>query len=251
MASVEKFTDSAVVNQIRHCNRLIQHDRNKDIDPSRSHMNYSLTPERGVGEYEYYKKRKNELYCYRRADVKTMVGWIVTAPAELVAREQIRVFFERTAEFLTQRYGAENVISISCHFDEGKMEKVKDRWGEYVRNEHGEIKKELVLGRPHLHFLFIPVSQDTKHKEGQKICANNVLTKKDLQHFHTDLSHYLKDRNCPGAEGVLNGKTKAQGRNYTVTELKERYEMEKEMERLRKIEYEFTHQHTIERGSSW
>lgn len=53
MASIEKFTDSAVVNQIRHCNRLIQNDRNKDIDPSRSHMNYSLTPERGMGEYEY------------------------------------------------------------------------------------------------------------------------------------------------------------------------------------------------------
>lgn len=251
MASIEKFTDSAVVNQIRHCNRLIHNDRNKDIDPSRSHMNYSLTPERGMGEYDYYKKRKNELYCYHRADVKTMAGWIVTAPAELVAREQIREFFVRTTEFLTQRYGAENVISISCHFDEGKTEKVKDRWGGYVKDEQGKIKKELVLGRPHLHFLFIPVAKDKKHKQGYKICANDVLTKKDLQHFHADLRKYLKDRNCPGADGVLNGKTKAQGRNYTVTELKERYEMEKEMERLRKMEHEFTHQHTIERGSSW
>lgn len=251
MASIEKFTDSAVVNQLRHCNRLIQNDRNKDIDPSRSHMNYSLTPERGMGEYEYYKKRKNELYCYRRADVKTMAGWIVTAPAELVAREQIREFFVRTTEFLTQRYGAENVISISCHFDEGKTEKVKDRWGGYVKDENGNIKKELVLGRPHLHFLFIPVAKDKKHKQGYKICANDVLNKKDLQHFHTDLSRYLNERHCPGADGVINGKTKAQGRNYSVAEMKERYEMEKEMERLRKIEHEFTHQHTIERGSSW
>lgn len=251
MASIEKFTDSAVVNQIRHCNRLIHNDRNKDIDPERSHMNYSLTPERDIGEYEYYRKRKNELYCYRRADVKTMAGWIVTAPQELETEEQIREFFEQTAKFLQARYGKENTISITCHFDEGKTEKVKDRWGAYVKDEKGNVKKKLVLGRPHLHFLFIPVSKDLKHKQGQKICANDVLNKKDFQHFHSDLRKYLKDRHCPGADGVITGKTKAQGRNYTVEELKERYEMEKELERLRKIEYEFNHQHTIERGSSW
>lgn len=251
MASVEKFTDCAVIKQIRHNNRMILNDRNKDIDPLRTHLNYSLTPERNIGEYEYYQKRKKELYCYKRADVNTLAGWVVTAPAELDTNEQLREFFEETATFLTQRYGSENVISITCHFDEGKMEHVKDRWGGYMKDENGNVKKKLVLGRPHMHFLFIPVAEDKKHKQGKKICAKSVLTRIDLQNFHTDLRQYLRDRHCPGADGVLNGKTKAQGRNYTVTELKERYEMEKEMERLRKIEHEFTHQHTIERGSSW
>lgn len=232
MASVEKFTDSAVLKQIRHNNRMILHDRNKDIDPLRTHLNYSLTPERKIGEYEYYQKRKKELYCYKRADVKTLAGWVVTAPTELDTSEQFREFFEKTAAFLTQRYGIENVISITCHFDEGKMEKVKDRWGGYVKDEHGNIKKELVLGRPHLHFLFIPVSEDKKHRQGKKICAKSVLTRIDLQNFHTDLSRYLNERHCPGAEGVITGITKDQGRNYTVAELKERYKME----RLRQIE---------------
>ena len=260
MASVEKFTNGAVINQLRHCNRKIQNDNNKDIDPTRTHLNYSLTPERGMSEYEYYRQRKNELYCYNRADVKTMAGWIVTAPQELTTREDERVFCENTYKFLEERYGRENINSATVHYDEGKMEKVKNRWGEYVREENGEIKRELVLGRPHLHFNFIPVSKDNnpKHTQTEKICANNVLTKIELQHFHTDLQQFLKSKNCAGANGVLNGKTKAQGRNYTVEEMKERYELQKELERLREIEriYNLERERTIDRteatkGSRW
>lgn len=251
MASVEKFTDSAVIKQIRHNHRTILNDKNLDIDPARTHLNCTLTPDRGMSEYEYYQKRKKELYCYKRQDIKTLAGWIVTAPAELNTKEEIREFFEQTSNFLQARYGKENTISITCHFDEGKMEKVKDRWGGYVKDENGNIKKKIVLGRPHMHFLFIPVAEDNTHKQGQKICAKEVLTRTDMRSFHTDLQSYLEERHCPGADGVITGKTKAQGRNYTVEELKERYEMEKEIERLRKIEYDFNHQHTIERGSSW
>ena len=252
VASVEKFTHGAVVNQLRHCNRQIQNDNNKDIDPSRTHLNFSLTPQRNMSELDYYKQRKAELYCYGRADVKTMAGWIVTAPAELKTREEEIAFFKNTYQFLESRYGKENVISATVHYDEGKMEKCKDRWGEYIKDENGEIKKELVLGRPHLHFNFIPVTEDTnqKHTQSEKICANNVLNKRELQHFHTDLRKYLIDHNCAGADGVLSGKTKAQGRNYTVEEMKERYETQKELERLREIErkYNQEHQRTHERG---
>ena len=254
MASVKKFTDGAVVNQLRHCNRLIEKDSNTDIDSTRTYLNYSLTPDRGMSEYEYYKQRKSELYCYGRADVKTLAGWIVTAPQELETREQMREFFERTAEFLSDRYGKKNVISITCHFDEGKMEKVKDRWGEYVRDANGEVKRQLVLGRPHLHFNFIPVSKDNnpKHIQSEKICANDVLTKRDLQHFHTDLKKFLKSKECAGADGVINGSTKKQGRNYTVAEMKERYDTEKELERLRAIEkqYKLEHERSFERTES-
>lgn len=264
MASVEKFTNSAVVNQLRHCNREIQNDRNNDIDSERTQWNYSLTPKREMSEYEYYRQRKSELYCYGRADVKTMAGWIVTAPYELgelwmdgktpdvEVLKRMREFFERTAEFLTQRYGAENVISITTHFDEGKMERVKDRWGEYVRDENGKVKKKLVIGRPHLHFNFIPVSKDKnpRHTQTEKICANERLNKAELQHFHSELA---KAVDCPY---VINGKTKEQGRNYTVEELKEKYEQNRELERLREIERKFhlEHERTMEqmkKGTRW
>ena len=195
-----------------------------------------------------------------------MAGWIVTAPKELgdlwldgktpdpETLKRIRDFFERTAEFLTQRYGAENVISITTHFDEGKMEKVKDRWDEYVKDENGKVKKQLVIGRPHLHFNFIPVTKDSnpKHSQTEKICANERLNKIELQRFHSDLAKAI---DCPY---VINGKTKEQGRNYTVEELKEKYEMEQEMKRLREIEkqYQWEHERNMERtepkeGTRW
>ena len=125
-------------------------------------------------------------------------------------------------------------------------EKCKDRWGEYIKDENGEIKKELVLGRPHLHFNFIPVVEDknARHIQTEKICANDRLNPKELQHFHTDLENNGIDAK------VITGKTKAQGRNYTVEEMKERYEMQKELERLREIErkYNQEHQRSQERG---
>ena len=48
MASVEKFTDAAVTNQLRHNAREIITNSNKDIDKARTHLNYSLTPERSL-----------------------------------------------------------------------------------------------------------------------------------------------------------------------------------------------------------
>lgn len=48
MASVKKFTESAVVNQLRHIERTIAHPENMDIDKDRTVQNYSLLPQRGI-----------------------------------------------------------------------------------------------------------------------------------------------------------------------------------------------------------
>lgn len=253
MASVKKFTDGAVVNQLRHNDREIKNDKNTDIDPNRTPQNYSLTPTREVSDYEYYKNRKDELYCYNRADVKTMAGWVVTAPKELITKEQEEAFFKSTYEFLENRYGKENVIQATVHYDEGKMEKIQDRWGKYIKDENGEIKTELVLGQPHLHFDFIPVAPDTnpKHIQEEKICANDVLTPIELKRFHTELQNHLRTNGVAGE--VITGVTKANGRNYTVEELKKQYETNKELERLRKMEekYNMQHSQTVEKRGRW
>lgn len=109
MASVTKFTAGAVYNQLRHNERTIAHSSNPDIDPSRSDQNYSLLEPREISSYDYFLQRKEELYCYNRADVKVLASWVVTAPADL-AQEQEDLFFEKTNEFLQERYGAENTI---------------------------------------------------------------------------------------------------------------------------------------------
>ena len=182
MASVEKFTDAAVTNQLRHNAREIITNSNKDIDKARTHLNYSLTPERSLSPRAYYTARKQELYVYGRKDVKTMAGWIVTAPKELTTPEEEHEFFISTYNFLENRYGKENVVLAVVHYD--------------------------------------------------------VLTRHELQCFHSDLQKHLQNDglNC----SVITGITKLNGRNYTVKELKTNYEAQ------RKLQYE----HEYER-SRW
>ena len=47
MASVVKFTQGAVYNQLRHNLRQIAHSGNPDIDPARLRQDYVLSPDRG------------------------------------------------------------------------------------------------------------------------------------------------------------------------------------------------------------
>lgn len=213
MASVKKFTESAVVNQLRHIERTIAHPENMDIEKDRTVQNYSLLPQREISSYEYYRQRKSELYCYNRADVKVMAGWIVTAPKDLPMSEMEK-FFNVTYEFLSERYGEKNCVQAVVHNDEG--------------------------GQPHIHFLFIPAAADKKHG-GEKICANDVLNKAELRNFHSALQKYLLDYGVQA--NILTGITKAQGGNRTVRELKQ----ENTKNRWHSREYDKTE----ERGRRW
>lgn len=191
MASVAKFTEDAVVNQLRHIERTITNPSNRDIDTSRIHKNYFLSPERDMSSYNYYKFRKEQLYVYNRKDVVTMAGWVVTAPKNLPVNDE-KIFFEKVYQFLEERYGKENVVSAVVHGDEA--------------------------GKTHLHFCFIPVVPDKKHG-GEKVCANDVLNRKELNNFHPALQKHLRESGIDAK--VMTGVTRQQGGNRSVREMKE------------------------------
>ena len=198
MASVEKFSAGAVRNQLRHNRREIEHSSNLDIDPSRQGQGYVLSPDRGMTEYDYFKQRISQLYVYNRNDIKVMAGWVVTAPQNLDPK-RYDDFFCSTYDFLENRYGKENVIQAIVHDDEG--------------------------GQPHLHFCFVPVVEDPKHDEGYKVCANEVLDRRELRNFHPDLQRYLDEHGLEDAH-IMTGVTKQQGGNRTVAQLKAEREQE-------------------------
>lgn len=205
MASVVKFTVGAVYNQLRHNLRQIAHSGNPDIDPARLRQDYVLSPDRGMSDYDYFQERLSQLYVYGRDDVKVMAGWVVTAPQDL-EQEQYDDFFLAVYDFLENRYGEENVVQAVVHDDEG--------------------------GQPHLHFCFVPVVEDKKHEEGYKVCANDVLDRRELRNFHPDLQRYLDEHGLEDAH-VMTGVTRAQGGNRTVAELKSEREQEYEQENER------------------
>lgn len=226
MADVKKFKETSKIFQ--HMTREVRNPGNKEIDRTRTHLNYFLTKDADTNEkaLEKYKKRKSELYCFNRKDVVTLASWIITAPEELTTKAEEDAFFKGCFDFMSNRYGLNNSIQASVHYDEGITEIKRDPWTHkpYL-DEQGKPIREVVMGRPHLHFCFIPVVKDTKKVHNwkgysEKICANDVINRTELMCFHRELQKYLDDNHIKGK--VITGITKKNGKNYTVDELKEK-----------------------------
>lgn len=232
MANIQKFKATDVVTILRHNAREIQNPSNPDIDSSRSHLNYAVGPQWDKPAYEIYRDRLKELYVYGRRDVVTMVGVVVSAPKELQTDAERREFFEATYDFLIGRYGEKNAVQAIVHCDEGKSVFVRSEDGSKVSDKDGNPMRELKLGAPHLHFNFIPAVQDSnpRHSQCEKVCANDLLTRSEFQRFHTDFQRYLDARGIRA--NVHNGVTK--GRNLTIEQLKERTDMQHEIEKLQR-----------------
>lgn len=234
MAANKKFNQLEVVNQLRHVLREVKYPKNIDIDKSKSHLNYSLSPKRDISEMNYLKKRLSEVHVANRAGINLMSGWIITKPKELDDIHE-KAFFESCYEFLKERYGGEkNVISCEIHKDES--------------------------GEPHMHFLFVPVTKNTPNEnmlkvaeyikknpdknntqaakelgvdrktvrryrnkteddiKYEKLSAKEVINRAELQSFHKDLQAHLNKNGISAS--VNSGITKARGGNMTVEQLK-------------------------------
>lgn len=182
MAHVQKFTRGNLNGLSIHVDRKTENHSNKEIDPEKTYLNYDLCQKEG-DTLSRLNDRLKEVYCMKREDVKVGCSWIVTLPSTLKEKNEQdqREFFEKTYDFLADRYGGEkNVISAQVHNDETT---------------------------PHLHFAFIPVVWDEK-KQREKVSAKEVLNRNDLQKFHGELDRFLK-KELPNIyrEGILNGET--------------------------------------------
>ena len=243
MASIQKYTNDAVRNMILHNTREIIGNSNTDIDSSKTPLNYSfaMPTHGGKSDYKYYKELIDSRYIYGRGTSResgtiTACSWVVTCPKEIVDNpDKVNTFFEGTYNFISRRYGEENIISNSVHFDEAGEPHIHVLFAPSTAIDHDKIhyktikdKKPTITdtGRYEIgsHYKLengerVPIKNYAKMSDyyDYKLSANDVINKYELQHFHQDLQNYL-DAN--GIEGrVLNGATT--GGNYTVKELKE------------------------------
>ena len=206
---------------LRHNRREIVKDKNRTINGALTHLNYYLTPERpGVSELEYFKRRKEEVYCYGRDDVKVLAGWVCPLPIGISDWAKQKQFFEVTYSFLAERYGIQNVVQAVVHYDECIMTPKRDLSGKVLCDDSGQAEMEIFSGRPHLHFCFMPIVSDNnpKHTQAEKLCANEVLCPQELKNFHSDYQKYLEEHgiyarianrmavdNCPWADPKNDG----------------------------------------------
>lgn len=193
MASVKKFTKGEVFNQIRHIERTVENPGNPDIDKTKIGQCYTISPDRGMSAYDYFKKRCAECKIHNRPDVVHAFGWVISCPMD-VSKELEDLFFYNVYDFLVEKYGEQNLIQCAIHKDES--------------------------GASHMHFLAMPVvkGKDKQGNEIEKFDCSKVLTKAALRNFHGDLQKYIKNNGCPGT--VQTGITKNIGGNREVKELK-------------------------------
>ncbi|MEB9745925.1 MULTISPECIES: plasmid recombination protein, partial [Bacillaceae] len=106
MAHVEKYTKGSVQGLSIHWDRKTENHSNQEIDNERSNLNYDLCEKEG-DTLSRMNDRLREVHCLNRKDVKVCSDWVVTLPENLkgTSEKEQREFFEKTYEFLANRYG--------------------------------------------------------------------------------------------------------------------------------------------------
>lgn len=170
MAHLQKFAKNNLGVLLRHYDRSVGlNNGNENIDHSKSNLNYNLAKDdQPLKQLDFIHKRLSQVKVQNRKDVNVMCSWVVTIPKPFyknIYDENTQTFFQETYNFLSERYGKDNVISAYVHLDEIT---------------------------PHMHFAFIPVTED-KRKGGYKVSAKEVITRMDLRSFHKDLSNKMID----------------------------------------------------------
>lgn len=188
MAHAQKVKRTGVIGLVIHYERREGCElSNKDIDISRTHLNYNLAELiQPMKPETFIKKRIDEVKHIKRNDIVYLVDWIVTLPKDVLVDDQER-FFEYTYDFLKDKYGIQNIVSAWVHNDEAT---------------------------PHIHFSFIPIIEI----DGiERLKCKDILTRSELKKFHPDLGAYLKNRlgYMPAIQNdaTING-------NRTIKELK-------------------------------
>ena len=213
MANCKKYNRAACGHLFKHYERAKDENGeylkfgNQEIDAGRSHLNYNLAaPDQPERQGDFVKKRCSEVKMQNRADVNVMCSWVVTAPKEIRA-EETEKFFKEAYNFLSERYGRDNIVSAHVHMDETT---------------------------PHIHFAFVPVVT-CKKKNILKVSAKEAINKQELQIFHKDLSTHM-EKIFGRDVGILNEATQEGNREIDQlkyeTLLKELAELQKNIKAL-------------------
>lgn len=206
MANLTKFTRSGLGQILAHVRRGSEPERYPDGNPKKlrkyknqnivatnSKYNYNLR-ERGdnLTDYQYIEKRVKEHNVLKRDNVNWLGSWVVSLPQSLqnANEEDKEMFFKETFEFLSKRYGKDNIVYAYVHMDETT---------------------------PHMHTGVTPCFYDEDKK---RLACNykKFFSRKEYQTFHKDYSKHMKE--VFGYDiGVYDDSERKKAFNKTTTEL--------------------------------
>lgn len=165
---IQKFNRSEINGLNMHVQRKTENHSNKDIDISKSHLNYDFVD--GIENGHYLKeidKRIEQGYLGKkkiRSDAALVASAVITSDKKFfdgLTEEQEREFFKTAYEHFAEKYGRENIISAKVHKDETT---------------------------PHMHLLVVPLTKDGR-LTGKELFDRNALLA-----LQADIPKKLKQR---------------------------------------------------------
>lgn len=176
VARMQKMKAGNLGGAYKHNERVFEMHSNKDIDPSRSHLNYELTDRDRLVSYEkQIKDYVNENKISNRAIRKDAVlcdEWIITSDKpffEKLSEEETREFFETAKNYFAENYGLENIAYASVHLDEST---------------------------PHMHMGVVPFQDG-------KLSSKAMFDKEELKKIQEDLPKYMNEHGFELSRGQL------------------------------------------------
>lgn len=195
---MEKYGRSAIRNIEKHNTRAHDIKTNPDYKPDRTKDNFDLIPPPptsylgAIDDLVGKLPRKKKV----RKDAVLMCSFIVGASPEFfktATPEDQKRYFEDSVKFFQQRYGAENVIAATAHYDEVT---------------------------PHAHICVVPIIDG-------RLSARDLFNRKELRSLQTDFAAEVGKR-----FGLDRGKEGSDARHLSELEYKTA-EKEKELEAAR------------------
>ena len=196
----EKLTRAEINGKGTHNDRKAKNHSNKDIDPTRTHLNYYIKK----NEFTYTKEfdkyiKENNLQGHLRSNSIIMCQMIFTSDQaffDKIGEKETKRYFDECYKFICnyKNLGEKNIISAVVHLDEGA---------------------------PHMHLMFVPVVH-TKDKEGNKIdkiCARDFWKGRDsYRKLQDSYFNHVKSKGFDLERGMFIEDT---GRkHYTIEEYK-------------------------------
>ena len=196
----EKLTRAEINGKGTHNDRKAKNHSNKDIDPTRTHLNYYIKK----NEFTYTKEfdkyiKENNLQGHLRSNSIIMCQMIFTSDQaffDKIGEKETKRYFDECYKFICnyKNLGEKNIISAVVHLDEGA---------------------------PHMHLMFVPVVH-TKDKEGNKIdkiCARDFWKGRDsYRKLQDSYFNHVKSKGFDLERGMFVEDTNR--KHYTIEEYK-------------------------------
>lgn len=189
VARMEKMKSDNLVGIGNHNQRRFSNHSNKDIDVSKSHLNYDILDK--VKSYKtdiegYINANKSSKRAVRK-DAVLVCEWIITSDSdffESLSPADTREYFQTAIDFFAERYGSKNLMYAQVHLDERT---------------------------PHMHLGIVPFDKDNK------LTAKTMFDREALQDIQNELPRYMNERGFK----VERGRAGSESKHLTVQEYKD------------------------------